>query len=423
VAVANRVGTEGQVTFWGNSFVTNAFGKVLKRAGSGEKTLVADIDVSQNARIREGWRFTKNRRPDTYASLMEPVSPDLPVRDGYAMPAEWEHHDATWLAWPEDRVTFPNRLDRARDRFVEIIAQLTRGEDVHLAVRSRLAQSRARGLLRAGGVDLRRVQFHVWDYADVWFRDYGPTFVVNRLLHRTSIVQWRFNAWGGKYPPLIKDGNIPYFISERIGISLFMPGIVLEGGAIDVNGRGTLMTTEQCLLNPNRNPGLSKREAARYFADFLGCRRVIWLKGGLAGDDTDGHIDNVARFVNPNTVVCAFEEDAADENYAILKQNFETLCRARDQGGQPLRVVKLPMPPQIRNTVGGKKLRLAASYANFFIANAAVLVPVFNHSNDERARSILAEFFPDRAVVGIDCTDLIYGGGALHCISQQQPSS
>jgi agmatine deiminase len=183
------------------------------------------------------------------------------------------------------------------------------------------------------------------------------------------------------------------------------------------------MTTEQCLLNPNRNPGLSKREAARYFADFLGCRRVIWLKGGLAGDDTDGHIDNVARFVNPNTVVCAFEEDAADENYAILKQNFETLCRARDQGGQPLRVVKLPMPPQIRNTVGGKKLRLAASYANFFIANAAVLVPVFNHSNDERARSILAEFFPDRAVVGIDCTDLIYGGGALHCISQQQPSS
>jgi agmatine deiminase len=423
VAVTNRVGTEGQVTFWGNSFVTNAFGRILKKAGTKEETVLADLDVSQNARIREGWRFTKNRRPDTYAALIEPVRPDLPARDGYAMPAEWEKHDATWLAWPEDRVTFPNRIDRVRKRFVEIMAHLTRGEDVQLAVRSKETQSHVRALLKAGGVDLRRVNFHVWDYADVWFRDYGPAFVVNRGLHKIAIVQWRFNAWGGKYPTLLKDGNVPYFISERLGVGLFMPGIVLEGGAIDVNGCGTVLTTEQCLLNPNRNPDLSKREMERYFADFLGCKRTIWLKGGLAGDDTDGHIDNVARFVNPKTVVCAFEKDPSDENHDVLMQNFERLRRATDQDGQRLQIVKLPMPPAIRDTVRGVKQRLAASYTNFLIGNKVVLVPAFNHPNDEKARAILAEFFPGRGIVGIDCTDLIYGAGALHCISQQQPST
>ena len=423
VAVANRVGTEGQVTFWGNSFVCNAFGKFLKKGGTKEETVTADLDISQNARIREGWRFSKNRRPDTYASLMEPVRPDLPVRDGYRMPAEWEKHDAMWLAWPEDRVTFPNRIERVRKRFVEIIGHLVTGEDVELAVRNKEAQSGVRVLLNKAGIDAKRVHFHVWDYADVWFRDYGPTFVINRELQKIAIVQWRFNAWGGKYPTLVKDGNIPYFISERLGVGLFMPGIILEGGAIDVNGCGTVLTTEQCLLNPNRNPGLLKHDMERYLADFLGARHVIWLKCGLAGDDTDGHIDNLARFVNPGTVVCAFEPDSADENHEVLKQNYETLVQALDQNGQPLRVVKLPMPPPIRDTVRGKKQRLAASYTNFVIGNQVVLVPSFNHPNDEKARDILKEFFPDRILVGIDCTDIIYGAGTLHCISQQQPST
>ena len=423
VAVANRVGTEGQVTFWGNSFVTNAFGKVLKKAGTREETLVADLDISQNARIREGWRFTKNRRPDTYAVLTEPVRPDLPARDGYAMPAEWEKHDAVWLAWPEDRVTFPNRIERVKKRFIEIIAQLTKGEDVYLAVRSNEVRSRVAALLKKAGVAAGRVRFHVWDYADVWFRDYGPTFVVNRDLGKIAIVQWRFNAWGGKYPSLVKDGNIPYFISERLGISLFMPGIVLEGGAIDVNGRGSVLTTEQCLLNPNRNPTPRKRDMERYLADFLGARHVLWLKGGLAGDDTDGHVDNVARFVKPDTVVCAFEEDSTDENHAVLLENYEMLRRATTEDGAKIHVVKLPMPPPIRDRVRGETQRLAASYTNFLIGNSVVLVPAFNHPNDESARAILSEFFPDRAIVGVDCTDLIYGAGTLHCISQQQPST
>ncbi|HET9219450.1 MAG TPA: agmatine deiminase family protein [Terriglobia bacterium] len=423
VAAVNRVGTEGQVTFWGNSFVCNAFGKFLKKAGTREETLIADLDISQNARIREGWRFVRNRRPDTYGSLIEPVRPDVPSRDGYRMPAEWEQHDAMWLAWPEDRVTFPKGIDRVRKRLIEIITQLVPGEEVHLAVRNAETRSRVKEMLKKAQADLSRVHFHVWDYADVWFRDYGPTFVVNRELRKIAIVQWRFNAWGGKYPSLLKDGNVPYFMSERLGIGLFMPGIVLEGGAIDVNGRGTVLTTEQCVLNPNRNPGLHKHDMERYLEDFLGVRHVIWLKCGLVGDHTDGHIDNLARFVGPDTVVCAFEEDPDGENYAVLKQNYELLTRATDQNGQPLRIVKLPVPPTIRAAVDGRKQSLASSYTNFLIGNRVVLVPAFGHPNDERSRAILQEHFPDRAVVGIDCTDLVYGGGTLHCISQQQPST
>jgi agmatine deiminase len=423
VAVVNRVGTEGPTTFWGNSFVCNPFGKPIRKSGTKEDVLVADLDISQNARIREGWRFTKNRRPDTYGALTEPVRPDIPAQDGYVMPAEWEKHDATWLAWPEDRITFPNRIERVRKRYIEIIGHLAPGESVHLAVRDNATKSKVRILLKAAKVDPGKVQFHVWDYADVWFRDYGPTFVVNREKGRVAIVQWRFNAWGGKYPPLLKDGNIPYFISERMGIPLFMPGIILEGGAIDVNGCGTVLSTEQCLLNPNRNAGLSREATARYLADFLGATNTIWLKRGLAGDDTDGHIDNLARFVDGRTVVCAFEEDESDENYAVLRENYDTLSQACDQDGHAFRIIKLPMPPPLRDTVRGEATRLAASYTNFYIANNVVLVPTFNHPNDERAQAVLRELFPARVIVGIDCTDIIYGAGTLHCISQQQPST
>jgi agmatine deiminase len=425
VAVVNRVGSEGPTTFWGNSFFSNPFGKPIKKAGTKEEVLVADLDISQNARIREGWRFIKNRRPDTYASLTAAVRPDIPVQQGYSMPAEWESHEATWLAWPEDRITFPNRIERVRKRYIEIMGHLTRGEQVHLAVRNNETRAKVRSLLKTAAVDQAKVQFHVWDYADVWFRDYGPTFVVNRSgpSGRLAIVQWRFNAWGGKYPPLLKDGNIPYFISERLGIPLFMPGIILEGGAVDVNGRGTVLSTEQCLLNPNRNAGLSKTATECYLADYLGARNTIWLKSGLIGDDTDGHIDNLARFVDPRTIVCAFEEDTTDENYAVLKANYDALMQARDQDGLAFRVVKLPMPPPIRDTVRGEATRLAASYTNFYIANTVVLVPAFNHPNDAKAREILQEFFPDRTIAGIDCTDIIYGAGTLHCISQQQPST
>jgi agmatine deiminase len=416
VAVANRVGTEGQVTFWGNSFVCNAFGKLVKRAGTREQILMADIDISQNARIREGWRFTKNRRPDTYSILTQPVRPDIPTRQGYRMPAEWEPHEATWLAWPEDRVTFPGRLERVRRRYIEIIAALHTGEAVNLAVRNKETRARVRAALKARGVDLGRVNFHVWDYADVWFRDYGPTFILNREEGKVAVVQWRFNAWGGKYPPLLKDANVPYFISERLGLPLFMPGIVLEGGAIDVNGQGTVLTTEQCMLNPNRNAGLDRKDMEQYLAEFLGADRVVWLKRGLAGDDTDGHIDNLARFVGPEKVVCAFEDNPRDENHAVLKENYDTLRASFD-------VIRLPMPPPLRDVVRGKRTRLACSYANFYVGNQVVLLPTFNHRNDETARAILQEVLPGRRVIGIDSTDIIYGAGALHCITQQQPAA
>jgi agmatine deiminase len=208
-----------------------------------------------------------------------------------------------------------------------------------------------------------------------------------------------------------------------MGIPLFMPGIILEGGAVDVNGCGTVLSTEQCLLNPNRNAGLSKEDTTQYLADFLGAKNAIWLKQGLEGDDTDGHIDNLARFVDARTVVCAFEEEESDENYAVLRDNYEALSQARDQDGNGLRIVKLPMPPPLRDTVRGEKTRLAASYTNFYIGNEVVLVPAFNHANDEKARDTLRELFPGRTMVGIDCTDIIYGAGTLHCISQQQPST
>src|SRR5437867_7078013 len=277
VAAVNRVGVEGEVKFWGSSFVCDSFGKIIKKGGMEEEVLIANVDVSQNARIREGWRFSKNRRPETYAAVTEPVRPDIPRDQGFIMPAEWEPHQSTWLAWPEDRVTFPKRLEKVRRLYLQIIDILHKGEDVNLAVKDDPTKTHVRGLLKERRVDLAKVHFHVWDYADVWFRDYGPVFVLDRSKGKTAIIQWRFNAWGGKYKSLLKDGHVPYSISERLGLPLFRPNIVLEGGAIDVNGKGTLMTTEQCLLNQNRNPGLSKSDMERYLEQYLGVRHVIWL--------------------------------------------------------------------------------------------------------------------------------------------------
>jgi agmatine deiminase len=421
VAAVNRVGIEGQVKFWGSSFVCDAFGKVIKKAGSDEEVLIANVDVSQNARMREGWRFSKNRRPDSYGAITQPVRPDIPNEQGYVMPAECEPHQATWLAWPEDRITFPKRLEKVRRRYVDIIEMLHRSEDVHLAVKDDPTRAKVRDLLKQRRIDLKRVQFYIWDYADVWFRDYGPMFLVDRGGNRTAIVQWRFNAWGEKYKSLLKDGHVPYFISERLGLPLFRPNIVLEGGAIDVNGKGSLLTTEQCLLNENRNPGLSKADMERYLNQYVGVTNVIWLKSGIAGDDTDGHIDNLARFVNPNTVVCSWEENPDDENYAPLRNNYEVLRKSKDQDGRPLNIVKLPMPPAMHDFFRGQNRRLSASYTNLYIANRVVLVPAFGHETDHSALEILRGVFPDREVVAVDCRDLVYGAGTLHCITQQQP--
>ena len=425
VAAVNRVGKEGDLEFWGSSFACDAFGTVLARASdTREEVLLADLDLSLNGRVREGWGFLRNRRPDTYAALTDTgsgegapllVRSETPLRLGYRMPAEWEPHAATWLAWPQDNDTFSD-LPAVEKSYTGVIAALHRDERVELLVPDRPAEKRVRTLLSAAGIDLLRIRFHRLKYADVWFRDYGPTFVVHPEEKIPGMVHWRFNAWGGKYPQMAGDTVIPDRVCRAAGMKVFTPGIVLEGGSIEVNGRGMVLTTEQCLLHPNRNPSLSREEIEAYLKEYLGVSRVVWLKEGIAGDDTDGHIDDIARFSDPSTILCAVEEDPEDENHDVLQENLRILREARDQDDRPFTVIPLPMPGTV-----GDGIRLPASYANFSIANRTVLVPVFGDPNDARALAVIGDAFPGRNVVGIDCRAMVRGLGALHCITQQQP--
>jgi agmatine deiminase len=349
---------------------------------------------------------------------MVPV-PDLtlqtPKEAGFHMPAEWEPQESVWLSWPHDEETFPE-LSAVEDAYVSIIWASCRDQKVNLLVKDEETEERARTLLGKREKILEGLRFHIIDYADVWFRDYGPTFLVNRKSHELAMVNWRFNAWGNKYPGLLSDDGIPSNMNRELGIRCFSPGVVMEGGSIDVNGKGTVLTTEQCLLNPNRNPDLGRIELEAVLRKYLGCNRVIWLSEGIAGDDTDGHVDDIARFVNERTVVCAVEDDPDDENYAALKENHRILRGSTDQDGIPLTVIPLPMPGSI-----GDEGILPASYANFLITNRVVLMPAFGHPNDARAKAILASLFPDREVIEIDSRALVKGLGAVHCISQQQP--
>jgi agmatine deiminase len=337
---------------------------------------------------------------------------------GYRMPAEWEKHDAIWLSWPYDPTTFPSRVDKAEEIYVQIVKQIHQSEHVNLLVKDKNMKQKATHMFRKEDIDLNKVCFFQFDYADVWFRDYGPTFVVNAK-RELAMVHWIFNSWGEKYDELLKDNQIAPCINQKIRLRCFEPGIVLEGGSIDVNGQGTVLTTEQCLLNKNRNPNLRREEIEAYLKNYLGVSHIVWLKKGIVGDDTDGHVDDLARFVNPSTVVCAYEEDKDDENYAVLKENYEFLLKSVDQEGKKLNIVKLPMP----GIVGNAEKRLPASYANFYIGNEVVLVPIFEHDNDKSALSIIQEQFPDRRAVGVNCVNLVYGLGSIHCITQQQPSA
>ena len=333
---------------------------------------------------------------------------------GYCMPAEWSKHDAIWLAWRHDPTTFTSGVEKVERTFVQIISLLHKDECVNLFVKDQCMKQKVSSLLQAHNVDLKRVRFFVFDYADVWFRDYGPIFVKHDS--DLAMVHWTFNSWGEKYEELMKDAQIPHEINKAMRLPCFEPGIVLEGGSVDVNGKGTLLTTEQCLLNKNRNSCLTKEEIEKFLKDYLGVTHVIWLKSGIAGDDTDGHVDDLARFVNPTTVVCGFD-NGDDENSEALRKNFELLQQSTDQKGNKLEVIKLPMPGNV--CYEGK--RLPASYTNFYIGNRTVLVPTFESENDQIAVSILQKLFPQRNVVGINCVDLICGFGAIHCISQQQP--
>jgi agmatine deiminase len=331
---------------------------------------------------------------------------------GYRMPAEWEPQDAVWLTWPHNEVTWPDGMIAEVERsYVDIIRALHTGQKIKLLVRDSSTEGRVRLALEREDVALSQVLFILQPAEDSWIRDYGPTFVVNAQQRRLAMVKWTFNAWGNKYDDLLADRDIPIHLNKLLGLPVFEPGIVLEGGSIEVNGAGAVLTTEQCLLNSNRNPHLGRKAIEDYLREYLNVGTVLWLREGIAGDDTDGHIDDIARFVSENKVLCAFEENPADENYGILKENYERLVRFG------LDVVRLPMP----GYVGDRHARLPASYANFYIGNAAVVVPIFAEANDDRALAVIQECFPSRRVIGVYARAMVHGLGTIHCCSQQEP--
>ena len=348
------------------------------------------------------------------------MAAETPASLGYRMPAEWEAHSATWLAWPHNRDTWPQQLEQVQAIYMQIMAALQGHELVQVFVNDAATASQVSQLLTAHGLRLDSIRLRQHPTVDAWLRDSGPTFVT-RVVNATpalALVDWQFTAWGGKYPDMLPDDALPQYIAALLQARRFRPGIALEGGAIDVNGRGTCLTTEQCLLHPNRNPHLQRHDLERYLRDYLGTPHVIWLGEGIAGDDTDGHVDDIARFVNPTTVVCALTDDPQDVNYAVLQDNYRRLQAATDQHGRPLQVVPLPMP----NPVDADNVPLPASYANFYLANGVVLVPTYDCPQDQTAVAVLHDLWPSRRVIGIPCTPLVWGLGAIHCITQQQPA-
>jgi agmatine deiminase len=340
---------------------------------------------------------------------------------GYSFPAEWTPHSGTWISWPRpEGISFPDRYHECIDGVIGVIAAIARFEPVHLNVPNGNYRRIVRELLTARGVPMRRIRLHQIPTNECWTRDHGPAFVLRTRRGATdaAIVDWGFNAWGGKYPPYDADDAVPTRVAEELRLRVFEPGIVMEGGAVDFNGAGTVLTTTSCLLNRNRNPGLSKGQIERYLCDYYGQQHVVWLGDGIAGDDTDGHVDDLARFVNERTIVIGMETDSRDANYNVLREARRRLEKARDQDGRPFTIVELPMPAPVVY----KGQRLPATYMNFYFVNGALLVPTFGRpARDRRALQIVQRLLPARRVVGVDCRAVIWGLGAIHCLTQQQP--
>lgn len=344
-----------------------------------------------------------------------------PASLGYRMPAEWEPHAATWLSWPRPAgISFPGGgYARAVPALVKMVAALAESEPVHINVCDEEHEAEVRRCLRMIPEGFGHVRFFRIPTNEPWCRDHGPIFVVREEAPSLAAVNFDYNAWGWKYPPFELDDDVPIRIAETLDVPLFEGGIVLEGGSIDVNGSGVVLTTESCLLNPNRNPTLKKAQIEAVLRDYLGVQRVLWLGDGIEGDDTDGHVDDLSRFVNRNTVVTVIEEDPHDGNYEALQTNLHRLREMTIEDSSPVHVLTLPMPSKIIR----EGQRLPASYANFYIANQVVLMPAFNDPSDAWAASVLRQAFPTRRVVPIDCRELIWGLGAFHCLTQQQPAA
>lgn len=346
---------------------------------------------------------------------------DSPEILNYRMPPEWHLHAATQMHWPSNSETWPGqRLKRVEEVYLDIIEVLHNYEPIHLFVENKRIRKRVIKLFDKRGINLKQITFHLQSINDVWARDCGPIFVRHNQTGEYAITDWEYNAWGEKYPPFEDDNRLPKYIASKFNINRLEPDMVLEGGSVDVNGNGVLLTTESVLLNPNRNSGMSKQEIEQQLKNYLGIEKVIWLKEGLAGDDTDGHVDDIARFLNEETILTMVVKDPGDVNYDALNKNLEILSDASDQYGNEFTIETLPMPKTKieATTVDGSKY-VPASYANFYIANGVVLVPIYKDPGDQKALQLFKRYFPDRDVVGISCSDLVWGQGAIHCITQQ----
>jgi agmatine deiminase len=344
-----------------------------------------------------------------------------PAELGFYMPAEWYPHTATWLTWPKDPETWPGKVEQVEEIYLEMISALAPNEIVNVLVDDETTEQAVQRRCNFAGAE--NVRFHRIPTVDSWIRDYGPNFLISRG-GTGAFNDWNFNAWGGKYEELKRDDQVPRLLEPTLKLQRFAPGIVMEGGSVEVNGNGCVLTTEQCLLNPNRNPRLRRSEIEEYLKSYLGVKKVLWLGEGIVGDDTDGHIDDIARFVSENVIVCASEDDPKDANYELLQDNLARLKLMTDANGRPFEIVTLPMPGVVGGeSTGTRNLdRLPASYANFYIANNVLLVPVFDHPNDSRAVGTLQRVFTDRRVMPINCEPLVWGMGTIHCLTQQQPA-
>ncbi len=369
--------------------------------------------------------------------------PQSPAALGYAFPAEWEPHAGTWFSWPRpEGISFPERHHAIPENMARIIREITPRETVHINVPNHNWERIVRDQLTLYGCPLKNIKFHHIRTNENWCRDHGPAFVVNRAKKKIAIVDWGFNAWGGKYPPYHDDDLVPTHVAMELGLKAFYPDkpgakpwpttgckyervkdhldqfVIMEGGSVEFNGAGTVLTTTDCLLNKNRNPGLNKKQIEQYLKDYYGQTHVCWLTGGIEGDDTDGHVDDLARFISPTKLVMAVETTRKDINYRVLKAARGQAAKLRDQDGRPFEIVEIPMPAPV--VVDGQ--RLPATYVNFYFVNGALLVPTYRDTkSDRKAIEILQSHLPNHEVIGVDCTELIWGLGSIHCLTQQQP--
>lgn len=342
-----------------------------------------------------------------------------PKDKGYFFPAEWHNHHATWLSWPHKEASWPGKLNLIYEPYSQFIKTIAQGEKVCINILNDQLQNKAVNHLMEVGTNMNNIIFYNHPTNDAWCRDHGPAFLINPTsTQKKAIVDWGYNAWGDKYPPYDLDNAIPSLIGKALSLPVFHPNIVMEGGSVDFNGTGSVLTTTSCLLNPNRNPNLTQHQLEEYLCSYYGIEQVLWLGDGIIGDDTDGHIDDITRFVNKDTVVTVIEENQNDENFAPLQDNLALLKEMRLIDGKQLNIIELPMPSPI--IYEGQ--RLPASYANFYVCNAAVIVPTYRDKNDQKALDILSSCFPARKVIGIDSTDIIWGLGSWHCLSQQEPA-